>query len=62
MAVDAEVDLCRAEDAFFLAARLSVSVPGLDRDVAASIVQTAHQTCPYSKAIRGNVNVEINLV
>jgi len=62
VAVDAEVDLCRAGDAYFLAARLNVSVPGLDRDVAASIVQTAHQTCPYSKAIRGNVNVEINLV
>ena len=62
VAIDAEVDLCRAEDAYFLAARLTVSVPGLDRDIAASIVQTAHQTCPYSKAIRGNVDVEINLV
>ena len=62
VAIDAEVDLCRADDAYFLTARLNVSVPGLDRDVAASIVQTAHQTCPYSKAIRGNVDVEINLV
>jgi lipoyl-dependent peroxiredoxin len=62
LAVDAEVDLRRADDAYFLAARLNVSVPGLDRDVAASLVEAAHQTCPYSKAIRGNVDVEINLV
>jgi lipoyl-dependent peroxiredoxin len=62
LAIDAEVDLCRADDAFFLAARLNVSVPGMDRNVAAAIVQTAHQTCPYSKAIRGNVEVEVNLV
>lgn len=62
VAIDAEVDLCRAEEGFFLQARLSVSVPGLDHDVAAAIVQAAHLTCPYSKAIRGNIDVEINLV
>ena len=26
------------------------------------LVETAHQTCPYSKAVRGNINVVINLV
>ena len=62
VAIDAEVDLCGADDSYFLAARLNVSVPGLDRDIAASLVRTAHQTCPYSKAIRGNVDVEISLV
>ena len=62
VAIDAEVDLCGADDTYFLAARLNVSVPGLDRDIAASLVRTAHQTCPYSKAIRGNVDVEISLV
>ena len=62
VAIDAEVDLCGADDIYFLAARLNVSVPGLDRDIAASLVRTAHQTCPYSKAIRGNVDVEISLV
>jgi len=62
VAIDAEVDLCRADDAYFLQARLNISVPGLERDLASSIVQAAHQTCPYSKAIRGNVDVEINLI
>ena len=62
LAVDAEVDLCREDGAFFLQARLNVSVPGLDRQVAASIVQAAHQTCPYSKATHGNINVTTNII
>jgi len=62
LAIDAEVDLNIADVAFFLSARLNVSVPGLDRDVARALVDAAHQTCPYSKATRGNIEVEINLV
>lgn len=61
-AVDAEVDLGTVGEAYFLQARLNVSLPGLDREVAKALVDTAHQTCPYSKAIRGNVDVAINLV
>ena len=62
LAVDAEVDLGTAGDAFFLQARLNVSLPGLDREVARNIVDAAHQLCPYSKATRGNIDVVINLV
>ena len=61
-AVDAEVDLGTAGDAYFLQARLNVSLPGLEREVAQALVDTAHQTCPYSKATRGNINVAIHLV
>ena len=62
-AVDAEVDLANtAEKSFFLQARLHVSLPGLDRAQAQSIVDLAHQTCPYSKAIRGNIDVVTSLV
>jgi Ohr subfamily peroxiredoxin len=61
-AIDAEIDLCLVDDAYFLQARLNVSLPGLERDVARSLADAAHQTCPYSKAIRGNVDVVINLV
>jgi osmotically inducible protein OsmC len=61
-AVDAEVDLCSTDDGFVLQARLNVSLPGLDREVAQSLVDTAHQACPYSKATRGNIDVVINLV
>jgi Ohr subfamily peroxiredoxin len=61
-AIDAEVDLNVDKGGFFLKARLNVSIPGLDREVAQELVDEAHRTCPYSKAISGNVNVEINLV
>lgn len=62
VAVDTEVDLGKTENAFFLQARLNVSLPGLDPVVARSLVDAAHQTCPYSKATRGNIDVVINLV
>ena len=62
MAVDSEVDLCAGDDGYFLQARLNVSLPGVERQVAQSILDGAHQTCPYSKATRGNIDVEINLV
>jgi osmotically inducible protein OsmC len=61
MAIDAEVDLCLTDGAYFLQARLNISLPGLEREVAQAVADAAHQTCPYSKAIRGNVDVEINL-
>ena len=62
LGIDAEVDLCLDEGAFFLRARLMVSLPGLQRDLAQDLVEAAHQTCPYSKAVRGNVDVAITLV
>jgi len=61
-AIDAEVDLGTADGGYLLQARLNVSLPGLDREVAQAIVDAAHQVCPYSKATRGNINVTINLV
>jgi osmotically inducible protein OsmC len=61
-AIDAEVDLVLLDGAYFLQARLNVSLPGLEREVAQALVDAAHQTCPYSKAIRNNVDVVINLV
>ncbi|CDX20562.1 conserved hypothetical protein [Mesorhizobium sp. ORS 3324] len=61
-AIEAEVDLNADEGAYFLSARLHVSLPTLDRNVAQAIIDAAHQTCPYSKATRGNIHVEINLI
>ena len=60
--IDAEVDLNTADGAYFLRARLNVSLPGLERDVAQRLIETAHRTCPYSKATRGSMEVAINLV
>jgi osmotically inducible protein OsmC len=61
-AINAEVDLGTIDGAFFLQARLNVSLPGLDRETAQALVNAAHQTCPYSKATRGNIDVVINLI
>jgi lipoyl-dependent peroxiredoxin len=62
-AIDAEVDLGFVRDGHFgLAARLNVSLPGVDRSVAQALLDEAHQTCPYSRATRGNIEVAINLV
>jgi osmotically inducible protein OsmC len=61
-AIDPEVDLCTGDDGYSLKARLNVSLPGVDRQIAQSILEGAHQTCPYSKATRGNVDVAIHLV
>ncbi|WP_055046266.1 organic hydroperoxide resistance protein [Devosia sp. A16] len=60
--VDAEVDLVMDGEQYSLRARLNVSLPGLEREVAEQLVAAAHQTCPYSKATRGNIPVEINVV
>ena len=60
--IDAEVDLNIAEGVYFLIARINVSVPGLDPARAHSLIDMAHQTCPYSRATRNNVDVQINLV
>jgi lipoyl-dependent peroxiredoxin len=62
LAVDAEVDLGTADGGYVLQARLNVSLPGLEREVALALADAAHQTCPYSKATRGNIDVVINVV
>lgn len=62
IAIDAEIDLIQLDDAYSLRARLYVSLPGLEQDVARGLIDDAHQTCPYSKAVRGNIDVTVDLV
>lgn len=62
-AIDAEIDLVLDEaEGYSLAARLRVSLPGIDRTTAEALAARAHQICPYSKATRGNIAVEIAIV
>jgi Ohr subfamily peroxiredoxin len=60
-AVDAEIDLTSGDEGFKLQARLTISLPGIDAETAARIVHGAHQTCPYSKATRGNIDVAFDI-
>ncbi len=62
VAIDAEVDLNLADSGYFLSARFNISLPGVEREIAQALVDEAHETCPYSKATRGNIDVVIKLV
>ncbi|MES2512040.1 MAG: organic hydroperoxide resistance protein [Pseudomonadota bacterium] len=60
--VDAEVDLGTSGEAFFLQARLNISLPGMEREQAQALVDAAHQICPYSKLTRNNINVVLRVM
>jgi len=61
VAIDPEVDLGMTNGGYLLQARLNVSLPGIEPEIARKILDGAHQECPYSKATRGNINVVINV-
>lgn len=61
VAVDAEVDLGPIPNAYGIAARLAVHLPGLDQATAEKLVEAAHQVCPYSNATRGNIDVKLTV-
>ncbi len=61
--VDTEITLnLDAHGGFFLRARMDVSLPGVDRAVAQSVIEAAHGICPYSKATHGNIELTTTLV
>jgi osmotically inducible protein OsmC len=62
LAVNTSIDLATNDEGFFLQAHLQIHLPGLPMDEARKVVETAHATCPYSKATRGNINVKIDVV
>ena len=59
--IDSEVDLKTADGrSFDVGVRLDVSLPGItDPEQAKEIVTAAHEVCPYSRATRGNIEVEL---
>ena len=59
--IDAEVDLGPVGQAFGVAVRLTIHLPGMDRAAAQQLIDTAHQVCPYSNATRGNIPVTLTL-
>ena len=61
LAVDAEVDLGTIPNAYGIAVRMTVHLPGMDRAAAQKLVDAAHQVCPYSNATRGNIDVTLTL-
>jgi len=59
--LDSEVDLIKDDTSFHIAARLTLTAPELDRETAEKLLHAAHEVCPYSKATRGNVEVELKV-
>jgi lipoyl-dependent peroxiredoxin len=49
-----------SEGGFGIAANLIGYLPGLEQGVADDLMAKAHQVCPYSKATRGNIDVELS--
>ncbi|WP_285268932.1 organic hydroperoxide resistance protein [Kaistella rhinocerotis] len=60
--VTAEVSIGQIENGGFgLAVQLNVNVPGVSQEEAESLVEKAHQVCPYSNATRNNIDVTLNV-
>lgn len=51
----------RSAGGFGLSASLDIEIPGMERAQAQTLIETAHDICPYSNALRGNVDVSLNL-
>jgi Ohr subfamily peroxiredoxin len=62
VAIDTEIDLGLAHGVHGFAARLNVSLPGIERETAEMLVEAAHKTCPYSLATHGNIEVVTNVL
>jgi Ohr subfamily peroxiredoxin len=61
-AIDAEVYLGPIPDAYGIAARLMISLPGMDKQEAQRLIDAAHKVCPYSNATRDNISVRLELL
>ena len=59
---DTTIDVLMKDGGFVLRARLDVQLPGVDPVVARDLIDVAHSICPYSKAVAGNIDIELNLV
>lgn len=61
-AVDIQVDVGQTGPGWFLGAKFSVRLPGMAQELAESLVHSAHDICPYSKAVKGNIEVAVHVL
>ncbi|MDN6488990.1 MAG: organic hydroperoxide resistance protein [Yaniella sp.] len=57
--VNTEVGIGKEGESFGLSIKLMVSIPNVEQETAQKVVDRTHELCPYSKAIRGNIPVEV---
>jgi osmotically inducible protein OsmC len=60
--VDIQVSIGSVGTGHCLGAQFTIRAPDLAADVVESIAHLAHQICPYSKAVHGNIEVGLNVV
>ncbi|MFJ8824731.1 organic hydroperoxide resistance protein [Streptomyces sp. NPDC102467] len=59
--VTAKVGIGKNDDGFGLIVDISAAIPNADTATATSLIEKAHQVCPYSKATRGNITVTLSV-
>ncbi|MFG2296961.1 organic hydroperoxide resistance protein [Streptomyces sp. NPDC048603] len=59
--VTAEVGIGKNDEGFGIIVKIVASIPTVDQERAKDLVEKAHQVCPYSKATRGNITVELSV-
>ena len=59
--VTAQVGIGPEHGAFGLVVTLIIHIPGLEREQVRELAEAAHQVCPYSRATRGNISVELRV-
>jgi len=59
--INASVGIGPIPAGFGIEASITVTIPGMDKDTATTLVEKAHQVCPYSNATRGNINVDVSV-
>lgn len=61
ISVTAEITLHKEDNNFFLSAKLRATLDGVPRETAEKLIHRAHEVCPYSKATRNNIKVELEI-
>ncbi|RZA16502.1 MAG: organic hydroperoxide resistance protein [Proteobacteria bacterium] len=61
VSVDAQVEFGPVGSAYGLAVALHVNMPNVEPALAQTIVNKAHEMCPYSNATRGNIEVRLTV-
>jgi len=57
--VTAHVTLNQSDEGYSLSVKLDVLIRDIDKEVSQKLVDAAHKVCPYSRAIQGNISVDV---
>lgn len=61
-AVEVSISLNKDGNNMFLSGKITVKAPGMDHDQLQQLAETAHAVCPYSKAVKGNMDMKIEVL